>query len=172
MARKTSLTDVASKVDVSASLVSYVLNNKDKENRVAKETAKKIRNAANELNYFPNLNTRSLKTNIPHNNGLIVAVISNPFFFSLARTIEDEVYDYNYTMIFGSSNENQNKFIEVLDCLSTRQVDRFSIAPPEESTDAVLGTKESNIPLVFIDRYFDEIDLNTVSAFDNVASYI
>ncbi len=162
MARKTSLTDVANKVGVSASLVSYVLNNKDKENRLAKETAKKIRNAANELNYFPNLNARSLKNNTPHNSGLTVAVISNPFFFSLAPTKEDEVYDHNYTMILGSSYENQNKFIEVLDCLSTRQVDRFITAPPKQSTDAVLGTKESNIPLVFIDHYFEKIDLNTV----------
>ncbi len=81
MTRKTSLKDIASKVGVSASLVSYVLNNKDKENRVSKETANKIRAAAKELNYFPNLNARSLKTNISHTIGLIVADISNPFFF-------------------------------------------------------------------------------------------
>ena len=43
MTRKTSLKDIASKVGVSASLVSYVLNNKDKENRVSKETANKIK---------------------------------------------------------------------------------------------------------------------------------
>lgn len=171
MTRKTSLKDIASKVGVSASLVSYVLNNKDKENRVSKETANKIRTAAKELNYFPNLNARSLKTNISHTIGLIVADISNPFFSSLARTIEDEAYARNYTVIFGSSDENNNKFTKVLDFLSTRQVDGFIVASPEESRETVLGLKESNVPLVLIDRYFSDIVVNTVMVDNFKASY-
>lgn len=171
MTRKTSLKDIASKVGVSASLVSYVLNNKDKENRVSKETAKKIRDAAQELNYFPNLNARSLKTNISHTIGLIVADISNPFFSSLARTIEDEAYAHNYTVIFGSSDENKDKFIKVLDFLSTRQVDGFIIASPEESSDVILGIKKSDVPLVLIDRYFDAIQVNTVTVDNFEASF-
>ena len=171
MTRKTSLKDIAGKVGVSASLVSYVLNNKDKENRVSKETANKIRAAAKELNYFPNLNARSLKTNISHTIGLIVADISNPFFSSLARTIEDEAYARNYTVIFGSSDENNNKFIKVLDFLSTRQVDGFIVASPEESRETVLGLNESNVPLVLIDRYFSDIVVNTVMVDNFKASY-
>ena len=171
MTHKTSLKDIAKKVGVSASLVSYVLNNKDKENRVADETAKKIRKAAKELNYFPNLNARSLKTNISHTIGLIVADISNPFFSSLARTIEDEAYTHNYTVIFGSSDENQDKFIKVLDFLSTRQVDGFIVASPEESRETVLGMRASNIPLVLIDRYFHVIDVNTVTVDNFKASF-
>lgn len=171
MTRKTSLKDIASKVGVSASLVSYVLNNKDKENRVSKETANKIRAAAKELNYFPNLNARSLKTNISHTIGLIVADISNPFFSSLARTIEDEAYARNYTVIFGSSDENNDKFIKVLDFLSTRQVDGFIVASPEESRETVLGLNESNVPLVLIDRYFSDIVVNTVMVDNFKASY-
>ena len=171
MTRKTSLKDIASKVGVSASLVSYVLNNKDKENRVSKETANKIRAAAKELNYFPNLNARSLKTNISHTIGLIVADISNPFFSSLARTIEDEAYARNYTVIFGSSDENNDKFIKVLDFLSTRQVDGFIVASPGESRETVLGLNESNVPLVLIDRYFSDIVVNTVMVDNFKASY-
>lgn len=171
MTRKTSLKDIASKVGVSASLVSYVLNNKDKENRVSKETANKIRAAAKELNYFPNLNARSLKTNVSHTIGLIVADISNPFFSSLARTIEDEAYARNYTVIFGSSDENNDKFIKVLDFLSTRQVDGFIVASPEESRETVLGLNESNVPLVLIDRYFSDIVVNTVMVDNFKASY-
>ena len=171
MTRKTSLKDIAIKVGVSASLVSYVLNNKDKENRVSKETAKKIRDAAKELNYFPNLNARSLKTNISHTIGLIVADISNPFFSSLARTIEDEAYAHNYTVIFGSSDETQDKFIKVLDFLSTRQVDGFIVAAPEESRDVIVSIKKMNVPLVLIDRYFDEIDVNTVTVDNFKASF-
>ncbi|WP_281337247.1 LacI family DNA-binding transcriptional regulator [Flavobacterium eburneipallidum] len=171
MTRKTSLKDIANKVGVSATLVSYVLNNKDKENRVSQETADIIRKAAQELHYFPNLNARSLKTNISRTIGLIVADISNPFFSSLARTIEDEAYAHNYTVIFGSSDENQDKFIKVLGFLSTRQVDGFIVASPESSRETVLGIQQSNVPLVLIDRYFDGIDVNTVTVDNFKASF-
>lgn len=171
MAYKTSLKDIALKVGVSTTLVSYVLNNKVEENRVAKKTADKIRKVAKELNYIPNLNARSLKTNKSRTIGLIVADISNPFFSSLARTIEDEAYSNNYTVIFGSSDENHKKFVKVLDFLSTRQVDGFIVASPEESRAAILGIKKSNVPLVLIDRYFDDIDVNTVTVDNFKASF-
>jgi len=171
MARKTSLKDIANKVGVSTSLVSYVLNNKDRENRVSEETANKIRKAAKELNYFPNLNARSLKTNKSHTIGLIVADISNPFFSNLARTIEDEAYAHNYTVIFGSSDENQDKFVKVLDFLNTRQVDGFIIASPEDSKDVVLKLNESNVPLVLIDRYFEGLGVNSVTVDNFQASF-
>ncbi len=54
-------------------LVSYVLNNKEKEARVGKEIAVKIRKAAHELNYQPNLIARSLKSGKTRTIGLIVA---------------------------------------------------------------------------------------------------
>lgn len=171
MKQKTSLKDIAIKVGVSTSLVSYVLNNKYKENRVSEDTANIIRKAAKELNYFPNLNARSLKTNRSRTIGLIVADISNPFFSNLARTIEDEAYANNYTVIFGSSDENQDKFKRVLDFLSTRQVDGFIIASPEDSRETVIGIKDSNIPLVLIDRYFDGIEVNSVRVDNFKASF-
>lgn len=171
MKQKTSLKDIAINVGVSTSLVSYVLNNKYKENRVSEDTANKIRKAAKELNYYPNLSARSLKTNRSRTIGLIVADISNPFFSSLARTIEDEAYANNYTVIFGSSDENKDKFKRVLDFLSKHQVDGFIIASPEDSAETVLGIKESNIPLVLIDRYFSGIDVNSVRVDNFKASF-
>ncbi len=171
MARKTSLKDIASKIGVSTSLVSYVLNGKDKENRVSEETANKIRTVARELNYVPNLNARSLKTNKSRTIGIIVADISNPFFSNLARTIEDEAYAHNYTVIFGSSDEKEDKFKRVLDFLSTRQVDGFIIAAPEESRETVSKLNESHIPLVLIDRYFSDVAANSVTVDNFQASF-
>lgn len=53
MKKKASLKDVAQKVGVSIPLVSYVLSNKGKENRVSEKTAKRIREAAKELKLSP-----------------------------------------------------------------------------------------------------------------------
>src|SRR6187397_2892525 len=108
MLKKISLKDIANQVGVSTALVSYVLNNQ-KEGRINKEVAQKIRDTAKRLNYRTNQVAKSLKTNKTYTIGLIVADISNPFFSSLARIIEDEADQNNYTVIFGSSDESPAK---------------------------------------------------------------
>ena len=162
MKRKTSLKDIAKKVGVSIPLVSYVLGDKAKENRVSEETAEKIRKVAKELNYRPNLSARSLKTNRTRTIGVIVADIANPFFSNLARVIEDEAYTKDYTVIFGSSDENIKKFDKVLNFLQTRQVDGFIIAATEGSKELLGSLKESDTPFILIDRYFKDFDSSYV----------
>ncbi|WP_026809555.1 LacI family DNA-binding transcriptional regulator [Arenibacter latericius] len=162
MKKKSSLKDIAKLVGVSTSLVSYVLNNKEKENRVSLVTAAKIRKAAKELNYHPNLNARSLKTNKTRSIGVILADISNPFFANLARAIEDVAFHQDYTVIFGSSDENIEKFEKVMDFMLTKQVDGFIIAPPEGSVKSIEKLANRNFPMVLIDRYFLSIDANSV----------
>ena len=49
MKKKVTLKDIAQRVGVSTALVSYVLNNQ-KEGRISKEVAQKIREAAKKLN--------------------------------------------------------------------------------------------------------------------------
>ncbi|MEG3655848.1 LacI family DNA-binding transcriptional regulator [Arenibacter palladensis] len=163
MKPKTSLKDIAKIVGVSIPLVSYVLSNKGKENRVSEKTAKRIREVAKELNYHPNWNARSLKTNKTRSIGVIVADISNPFFSNLARTIEDEAFSQDYTVIFGSSDEKVEKFNKVLDFLKMRQVDGFIIAAPEGSREIIADLAKAGIPFVLIDRFFNDLTTNYVT---------
>src|SRR5205085_9380454 len=126
MIKKPSLKDIAQKVGVSTALVSYVLNNQ-KEGRIGKEVAQKIRDTATELNYRTNQIAKSLKTNKTFTIGLIVADISNPFSSGLARKIEEEADRNNYTVIFGSSDENAIRSNKLIDTFLNRQVDGLII---------------------------------------------
>lgn len=171
MKPKTSLKDIAKIVGVSIPLVSYVLSNKGKENRVSEKTAKRIREVAKELNYHPNWNARSLKTNRTRSIGVIVADISNPFFSNLARTIEDEAFSQDYTVIFGSSDEKVEKFNKVLDFLKMRQVDGFILAAPEGSREIIADLAKAGIPFVLIDRFFNDLTTNYVTV-DNFKASI
>ncbi|GAA4801658.1 substrate-binding domain-containing protein [Olivibacter ginsenosidimutans] len=163
MSKKVSLKDIAKAVGVSTALVSYVLNNKEKEARVGKDIAAVIRKKAVELHYQPNQLAKSLKSGKSFTIGLIVADISNPFFANIARTIEDEAKKNNYTVIFGSSDENAEKSLDLIEVLVKRQVDGFIIAPTEGSEEQINYLKRSNIPFVLIDRYFPSIQTNYVA---------
>lgn len=168
MSRKVSLKDIAKEVGVSTALVSYVLNNL-KEGRISKEISQKIREVAAQLNYRPNQIAKSLKTSKTFTIGLIVADISNPFSSSLARIVEDEAGKFNYTVIFGSSDENAQKFRKILDTLLNRQVDGLIISPPEQSEPLIHDLLKQEIPFVLLDRYFPGIKTNYV-ALDNFSA--
>jgi LacI family transcriptional regulator len=165
MKKKVSLKDIAKKVGVSIALVSYVLNNK-KEGRISKEVTQKIKETAKELKYSTNQIARSLKTNKTFTIGLIVADISNPFWSNLARIIEDEAEKHNYTVLFGSSDENTEKSLKLTNILLNHQVDGLILAPAENSEDQLLFLQQNEIPFVLIDRYFPAID-NSYVAIDN-----
>lgn len=171
MNKKVSLKDIAKAVGVSTALVSYVLNDKEKEARVGKEIAAVIRKKAVELNYQPNQIAKSLKSGKSFTIGLVVADISNPFFANIARTIEDEAKKNNYTVIFGSSDESAEKSQDLMDVLIKRQVDGFIIAPAEGSESQINYLVKANIPFVLIDRYFPKIQTNYVATDNFQAAY-
>lgn len=162
MKKNVSLKDIAEHLGVSTALVSYVLNNKLKD-RINKDVAAKIRQAAEDLNYRPNQIARSLKAQKTFTIGLIVADISNPFSSQIARIIEDEAKTYGYSVIFGSSDESSGKTSDLIKLLLDRQVDGLIIALPEHTEEQVQYLKKINMPFVLIDRYYPTIQTNSVS---------
>ena len=162
MSKKVSLKDIATKVGVSTATVSYVLNGLEKEKRVGVEVAKKIKDAARELNYMPNQIARSLRKGSTNTIGLIVADIANPFFGQLARIVEDEAIKHNYTVIFGSSDEDCVKSEALIDTFVNRQVDGFIIVPSEGCKSQINSLISREVPLVLIDRYLPQLNTSYV----------
>lgn len=171
MQKRTSLKDIANKVGVSIALVSYVLNGQEKEKRVGAEVVKKIRKAAEELNYQPNQIARSLRMKSTKTIGLIVADIANPFFGNLARIIENEAGKFGYTVVFGSSDEDKLKSDALINTLLNRQVDGFIIAPAEGTGSQIDKLLKDNIPIVLLDRFFPELNVSHVVLDNYKATY-
>ena len=139
-----------------------MLNNKFKD-RINKEVAANIRQAAKDLNYQPNQIARSLKAQKTFTIGLILADIANPFSSQIARIVEDEAKIKGYSVIFGSSDESDEKTQDLINLLLNRQVDGLIIALPEHTEDQVQYLKDFNVPFVLIDRYYPSIQTNSVS---------
>jgi LacI family transcriptional regulator len=162
MDKRISMKDIANKVGVSIALVSYVMNGQEKKKRVGAEIVKKIRQAAEDLNYQPNQIARSLRIGSTKTIGLIVADIANPFFGHLARIIEDEANNFGYTVVFGSSDEDDFKSEALINTLLNRQVDGFIIVPAENTINQMRNLIKKKFPVVFLDRYFPEINASYI----------
>jgi len=169
MNKKVSLKDIAEQLGVSTALVSYVLNNKERKARVGDETVRKIRQLAASLDYQPNIIARSLQSGKTNTIGVIVADISNPFFSSIARIIEDEAMKRDYVVFFSSSDEDADKSKQLIDMFIHRGVDALIIAPSENTEKQIRRLIKQRFPLVLIDRYFPGSDYVVIDNFQ--ASY-
>lgn len=156
--KRASIKDIARIAGVSVATVSYVLNKKEG-SRISESTKKKILDVAEEINYTPNKIAKSLKMSKSKLIGLIVADISNDFYSTIARNIEDEAMKFGYTILIGSSDENPEKFKKLTELFSEQQVDGMIVAPVVNSDDAINKLIREEYPIVTIDRYLKNVNL-------------
>lgn len=156
--KRTSIKDIARIAGVSVATVSYVLNKKEGQ-RISEDTKKKIFEIAETINYVPNRIAKSLQNNKTKLLGLIVADISNDFYSSVARYLEDKALKLGYTLIIGSSDENPEKFAKLIELFSQQQVDGMIVAPVVGSEEILQKLMEKNYPLVTIDRYLKGLNI-------------
>jgi LacI family transcriptional regulator len=157
MKKRVSIKTIAQKVGASNAAVSLVLNGKDKECRIGKDLAERIRVAAKELNYEPNHLARGLRMGTSHTIGLVVADISNPFFANLAFHIQEYAEKFGYSVIITNTNESDDKMIKILDVLSGHQVDGLIVIPTEKGKSAIESLIRKKIPLVLLDRWYSDL---------------
>jgi LacI family transcriptional regulator len=168
---RVSIKNIAQRLNVSTATVSLVLNSKEKEGRVGKEMADKIRQVASEMNYEPNNLARSLRIGRSQTIGLIVADISNSFFASLAFYIQEQAERFGYSVIITNTNESDLKMEKMVNVLKSRQVDGFIVVPTEHGKPYIENLVKQNIPIVLIDRYFPELNVSSVVVDNYNASF-
>jgi len=160
--RKVSIKDIAMKAGVVPSTVSLVLNGKSKQMRISDELAEKIKAIAEQTGYIPNQTAVSLRTGRSNILGLIVEDISNVFFASLAKVIEDEVNSLGFRIVYCSTDNDDEKGCELIKVLLHRQVDGFLITPSAGMMNEVKRLVEGKKPVVLMDRYFPQLNSSYV----------
>ena len=166
--------DIAREAGVSPSLVSFALNNTlspngQKRYKVNDETARRIMAVAEKFNYKQNNAARSLRSRRSRAIGVILSDISNPFFSSIARRIEDEAFMADYTVLFGSTDEKPEKLERLIRTFISKGVDGLIIVPCERSELIIENLMEGNLPVVLLDRDVESVAVNRV-VLDNEAA--
>ncbi|GMQ74529.1 catabolite control protein A [Tetragenococcus halophilus] len=112
--------DVAREANVSMATVSRVVNGNP---NVKPATRKKVLDVIDRLDYRPNAVARGLASKKTTTIGVIIPDVSNMFFSSLARGIDDIATMYKYNIILANSDGDSNKEVQVLNNLLAKQVD-------------------------------------------------
>lgn len=146
---KVSMKDVAQKAGVSTTTVSHVIN---KTRFVRVETKKKVLKVMKELNYYPNSAARNLRSRKSNVVGLLVPDISNFFFTSIAKGVENTLKKHGYNLILSNSNEDLKSEIEQIKIYNTQLVDGLIMAPVSGDHAFLNELLNRDYPVVFIDR--------------------
>ncbi|WP_136464806.1 LacI family DNA-binding transcriptional regulator [Flagellimonas onchidii] len=169
--KKITIKDIAEELGVSRALVSFVMNGKAEEMRVSRVMEEKVKRKAKELGYMANRTAKALRTGKSNTIGLIVADISNSFFSKLAKSIEIEAMKNGYDVIFGSSDEDSLKSSNLINVFIERNVDGLIICATEGDQEWVNKLHERKIPFVLVDRFFHDLEANTVVVDNYMGSY-
>lgn len=142
--------DVARHAGVSGSTVSHVLNGTRK---VEPSTRTRVEVAVVELGYRQNVVARALAGGRSNTIGLAMSGLTNQYFGSLMRAIEQRVADAGYMLLIGETHDDVTLERRVIDSLLARRVDGLIIAPAVGSEiDNLPTVARSGTPMVLIDR--------------------
>ena len=158
------LKSIADHLNVSVTTVSRVLNGKSNTYRISKETERKILKAASELNYTPNQLARGLRLQKSHTIGYIIPDISNPFFSSIAKSVEKSARKFGYSILLCDSEENTELEISLIQLMLNRKVDGLIISPVGIEVSHLVNLSVKKMPIVLLDRYFPNLDLPFVTS--------
>lgn len=171
--KRATLKDIAAEVGLSVTAVSQTLNGRPI--RLSEENKKRIREVAKKRNYRASSVARSLALRKTNTLGLLIPDIENPFFASLAKSLEENARKAGYLLIIVNSNDDPAVECDLVNMLLEREVDGLLIIPGNPSGRAASQATSSGLfdilagiqkPFVLVDRISGPLKCDRV-AFDN-----
>jgi DNA-binding LacI/PurR family transcriptional regulator len=162
---KVTATDVARLAGVSQSAVSRVFTPGAS---ASKKTIAKVRAAAEQLGYRPNVLARSLITGRTRIIGLVVAYLENQFYPVALEKLSHALQSRGYHLLVFMAGNATQCVGKVIDELLDYQVDGIITASVAVTNDLASRCDAAGIPVVMFNRGQDDPRLSEVTS-DNVA---
>lgn len=166
--RKSTISDVARRANVSAMTVSRVINGTG---YVSVRTRQRVEAAVADLGYVPNALARQLRSKRTKMLALIVSDISNPFFTTIARGVEDVAAARGFSVMYCNTDESVAKEAQYLDMLIGRQVDGVLLVPARGSGVSFRALRVHQMPVVVIDRRVADPHVTSVRCDSEAGAY-
>src|SRR2546426_554312 len=163
--RPATIKDVAAHAGVSVATVSAVIN---RNKYVSPGLAQRVQESIAALGYERNSLAQGLKMHTSQTIGLIISDITNPFFTSVVRGVEDVANTRNFSLILGNTDEDLKKEKSYIRLLESKRADGLIVAVTAGSHEYLHAWPARHLPLVSIDRSLFALGIDSVLV-DNVA---
>lgn len=160
--------DVAKHAGVAPITVSRVINNAE---YVSQKTRARVEASIQELGYVPNMLGPSLRFKQTMTLALVITDITNPFWTTVARGVEDVAQSQGYSVILCNTDESEEKQEQYLNMLLRRRIDGILLVPACSSPEAIHLIQRQGIPLVILDRPVPDTAVDLVTADSEAGVY-
>jgi LacI family transcriptional regulator len=171
LSKRVTMQDVADLVGVSKVTVSKALrDSKD----ISESMLEKIKAAALQLGYVYNVTGKMLRNNLTYSIGIITSEnyfgVDDFFYVDLYKSISNYLEEIHYTSMFYILDAANGKNLTIPSMLAEKKVDGVIILG-QLSKDYVCKITALNMPIVFLDFYFDRFDIDSVNTDNFFSAY-
>lgn len=142
--------DIAKESGTSTATVSRFLN---KSGYVEAETAKKIQSVIEKSGYVPSRTAQSLKTKKSKQIMLVVPDICNPFYSTMAKTVQAAAKDKGYVVTLYNTNEDTSEEINAIKTSEQINADGIILASVHVKDEIIKALENSGISKVVANSY-------------------
>ncbi len=159
---------MARSAGVSIATVSRYINSSG---YIDEETAQKVKNAIDLLEYRPDRIAQGLKSRRSRQIMLVVPDICNPFYSVMYKAVQEYVHEKGYSVILYNTNEKQEEEIAAIDMFMDINADGLLFCSIS-TNDQVMGKLESiKSPVVLLNSY-ENTRFDTVHSLKGGGLYI
>ena len=160
--KKTTLQAIAEKCGCSITTVSRVLNGNGEKYRISRKMTEAVMAEVTRTGYVPSYTVQSLRSKRSRMIGLLLPSIANPYFADMASNVVSELYKSGYTAILVDTMEDATRLGRSARELLLRRVEGI-IAVPCGADPSVLEMIGREVPLVLVDRFYENTNLSYVT---------
>ncbi len=171
LTQKITIHDIARHLNLTSGTVSRALNDNP---RISAETKKLVHQKAKELKYQRNKIASSLRSGKSHTIGVIIPSAQTNFFGSVVHGVEILASRNGYSILLYQTEETTLLEKRAIETFLSARVDGILASVAKDTVDFshYLELQKRNIPLVFFDRTFEEMNVPSVVIDDYKGAFL
>lgn len=158
---KVTSAEVAARAGVSQSAVSRVFTPGAS---ASKQTAEKVRKAAEELGYRPNVLARAMVSGKSRIIGLVVAYLENHFYPEAVEKLSNALQERGYHLLVFMASQTAGDVTGVVEEILDYQVDGIIAASVAMSSELTERCHKAGVPIVLFNRSQDTEEVSSVAS--------
>jgi LacI family transcriptional regulator len=155
----TTIKDVARRAGVAPITASRVINNSG---YASEDVRRRVLQAAETLGYTPNALARSLRSNQTRTLALVLTDVTNPFWTTVARGVEDTASEAGFNVILCNTDESEIKQEAYIETLVQKRVDGMLLVPAGSHPQPITYLRQHGVPVVVLDRCLPGLQVDSV----------
>lgn len=170
--RSITMQDVAQLAGVSQSTVSRVLSQSDSAIAISEDTYRKVMDAVSQLGYYPNVTARSLRRQQTEMIAIMIADLSNPFYHSIVRAVQNIAHQHKYDLLIANSDHIYENELHFCEAMMRRPVDGIIMVPYHLTLEDLSRLiQRTGAKVAVLGHYLQHPEIDTVFSDDRTTTF-